>query len=128
MNKKTVKDIDLKGKRVFMRVDFNVPMDEHHNITDDIRIRTALPTIKYVLENKGKLILCSHMGRPKGKRVEAFSLDRLHKLTRREVFSFSIARRLLERFEGKLVTKVSARLLGVELGDSVLTEIGYFVD
>jgi len=71
---KTLRDLDLHDKRVLVRVDFNVPMDEHHNITDDIRIRTALPTIKYVLENKGKLILCSHMGRPKGKRVEAFSL------------------------------------------------------
>ena len=71
---KTLRDLDLCDKRVLVRVDFNVPMDEHLNITDDIRIRTALPTIRYILENKGKLILCSHMGRPKGKRVEAFSL------------------------------------------------------
>jgi phosphoglycerate kinase len=71
---KTLRDLDLYDKRVLVRVDFNVPMDEHQNITDDIRIRTALPTIRYVLEHKGKLILCSHMGRPKGKRVEAFSL------------------------------------------------------
>jgi phosphoglycerate kinase len=71
---KTLRDLDLHGKRVLVRVDFNVPMDEQRNITDDIRIRTALPTIRYVLEKKGKLILCSHMGRPKGKRVEEFSL------------------------------------------------------
>ncbi|MDR3631956.1 MAG: phosphoglycerate kinase [Desulfocapsaceae bacterium] len=71
---KTLRDLSLCDKRVLVRVDFNVPMDEHLNITDDIRIRTALPTIRYILENKGKLILCSHMGRPKGKRVEAFSL------------------------------------------------------
>jgi phosphoglycerate kinase len=71
---KTLRDLDLHEKRVLVRVDFNVPMDEQQNITDDIRIRTALPTIRYVLEKKGKLILCSHMGRPKGKRVEAFSL------------------------------------------------------
>jgi phosphoglycerate kinase len=71
---KTLKDLDLHNKRVLVRVDFNVPMDEQNNITDDIRIRTALPTIRYVLENRGKLILCSHMGRPKGKRVEAYSL------------------------------------------------------
>jgi phosphoglycerate kinase len=71
---KTLRDLDLHGKRVLVRVDFNVPMDEQKNITDDIRIRTALPTIRYVLEKEGKLILCSHMGRPKGKRVEAFSL------------------------------------------------------
>jgi phosphoglycerate kinase len=71
---KTLRDLDLHDKRVLVRVDFNVPMDEQNNITDDIRIRTALPTIRYVLEKGGKLILCSHMGRPKGKRVEAFSL------------------------------------------------------
>ena len=71
---KTLRDLTLRDKRVLVRVDFNVPMDEDKNITDDIRIRTALPTIRYVLENEGKLILCSHMGRPKGKRVEAFSL------------------------------------------------------
>ena len=71
---KTLRDLSLCDKRVLVRVDFNVPMDEQLHITDDIRIRTALPTIRYILENKGKLILCSHMGRPKGKRVEAFSL------------------------------------------------------
>lgn len=71
---KTLRDLVLTDKRVLVRVDFNVPMDEQKNITDDIRIRTALPTINYVLENNAKLILCSHMGRPKGKRVEAFSL------------------------------------------------------
>jgi phosphoglycerate kinase len=71
---KTLRDLSLRDKRVLVRVDFNVPMDEQRNITDDIRIRTALPTIRYILENQGKLILCSHMGRPKGKRVDAFSL------------------------------------------------------
>jgi phosphoglycerate kinase len=71
---KMIRDLDLVGKRVLVRVDFNVPMDEQGLITDDIRIRMALPTIRYILEQKGKLILCSHMGRPKGQRVEAFSL------------------------------------------------------
>jgi phosphoglycerate kinase len=71
---KTIRDLELAGKRVLVRVDFNVPMDEQGNITDDIRIRMVLPTIEYVIEHKGKLILCSHMGRPKGQRVEAFSL------------------------------------------------------
>lgn len=71
---KTIRDLELAGKRVLVRVDFNVPMDEQGNITDDIRIRMVLPTIQYILEQKGKLILCSHMGRPKGQRVAAFSL------------------------------------------------------
>jgi phosphoglycerate kinase len=70
----TVRDIDLTGKNVLVRVDFNVPMDDEFNITDDIRIRTALPTIQYILEHKGRLILCSHMGRPKGVYAKKFSL------------------------------------------------------
>ena len=73
MNKKTVRDIDLKGKRVLMRVDFNVPMAEG-KVTDDKRIRASLPTIQYVLEQGASLILMSHLGRPKGGPSPEFSL------------------------------------------------------
>jgi phosphoglycerate kinase len=73
MNKKTVKDIDLKGKRVIMRVDFNVPMDKGV-VTDDKRIKASLPTINYVLEQGASLILMSHLGRPKGGPDPEFSL------------------------------------------------------
>jgi 3-phosphoglycerate kinase len=65
-NKKTVEDIDVKGKRVLVRVDFNVPLDENLNITDDKRIVGALPTIKYLISHGAKTILVSHLGRPKG--------------------------------------------------------------
>lgn len=75
MSKKTVKDIDLKGKKVLVRCDFNVPMDEQKNITDNTRIVAALPTIKYLLENDCAIILCSHLGRPKGEFKPEFSLQ-----------------------------------------------------
>ncbi len=73
MNKKTVKDIDLKGKRVLMRVDFNVPMADG-KVTDDKRIKASLPTIQYVLDQGASLILMSHLGRPKGGPSPEFSL------------------------------------------------------
>ena len=79
MNKKTVKDIDLKGKKVFVRCDFNVPMDENQNITDNTRIKAALPTIKYLLEQNCKIILASHLGRPKGEVKPEFSLKTVAK-------------------------------------------------
>lgn len=89
MNKKTVKDIDLKGKKVFVRCDFNVPMDENRNITDNTRIVAALPTIKYLLEQNCKLILASHLGRPKGEFKPEYSLapvaKELSKLLGKEV-------------------------------------------
>lgn len=74
MNKKTVKDIDVKGKKVLIRCDFNVPQDENGNITDTRRIVSSLPTIKYLIENGAKVILCSHLGRPKGEVKKEFSL------------------------------------------------------
>jgi len=89
MSKKTVKDIDLKDKKVFVRCDFNVPLDENGVITDNRRIVGALPTIKYLLENNCKVILCSHLGRPKGEVKPEFSLKpvavELSKLLGKEV-------------------------------------------
>ncbi|MEE9524408.1 MAG: phosphoglycerate kinase [Thermodesulfovibrionales bacterium] len=72
--KLTVQDIDIKGKRVFIRVDFNVPLDENLNISDDRRVRSALPTINYAIDEGAKVILASHLGRPKGKVDLRYSL------------------------------------------------------
>lgn len=103
MNKKSVKDVDVRGKRVFCRVDFNVPMKEAQ-ITDDTRIRAALPTIQYLVEHGAKVILASHLGRPKGKVVEEMRLT-------------SVAERLSELL-GKKVIK-SDEVVGSEVTKKV---------
>ncbi len=71
---RTIRDLEITGKRVLIRVDFNVPMDESGNITDDLRITSVLDTIEYAISHKARVILCSHMGRPKGKRIARLSL------------------------------------------------------
>lgn len=89
MNKLFIKDLDVKGKRVFVRVDYNVPFDDQGNITDDARIRATLPTINYLLDEGAKIILASHLGRPGGKVLPELSLKpiarRLHRLLNKEV-------------------------------------------
>ena len=75
MSIRTVDQIDLKGKRIFIRVDFNVPLDEKNEITDDTRITLSIPTLRFVIEAGGKAILASHLGRPKGKRDPKYSLS-----------------------------------------------------
>ena len=87
--KKTLEDVELGGKRALVRVDYNVPLDPNGNITDDSRIRATLPTINHILDRGGSVILMSHLGRPKGKRVPSMSLDlvarRLTRLLKHEV-------------------------------------------
>lgn len=111
-----INDIDIKGKRVFIRVDFNVPLDENLNITDDIRIRRTLPTINYALDEQAKVILASHMGRPHGKIVKGLSLApvarRLQRLLNKEVF-------LAPDCVGEDVKKLVDRM---EPGDVILLE------
>ena len=116
MNKKTVKDICVKGKKVLVRCDFNVPLDENKNITDETRINAALPTIKYLLDNGAAVILCSHLGRPKGEFNMKYSLA-------------PVAKRLSEKlgFEVKLAKDVigeDAKKLAAEVkpGEAVLLE------
>jgi len=116
INKKTVKDIDLNGKRVIMRVDFNVPLDNERNITDDTRIRAALPTIEYVLSKNTKLILMSHLGRPKGQVKEELRMTpvgkRLSELLGKEVI---VTKDAIGEETEKIVS-------GMQTGDVVLLE------
>ncbi|MDX8044673.1 phosphoglycerate kinase [Gracilibacillus sp. S3-1-1] len=115
MNKQTIKDIDVKGKKVFCRVDFNVPM-ENGEITDDTRIKAALPTIQYLSEQGAKVILASHLGRPNGEVVEELRMD-------------AVAKRLSE-LSNKSVVKtdevygdeVNEAVSGLEDGDLLLIE------
>ena len=89
MNKLLITDIDFKGKTVLVRVDFNVPLDKNQNITNDRRIVASLPTVKKIIGDGGRAVLCSHLGRPKGKVVPEMSLKpvaaRLSELLGREV-------------------------------------------
>ncbi len=89
LNKLSIKDLDIKGKRLFIRVDFNVPLDENLNITDDRRIRAALSTINYAIDEGAKIIIASHLGRPKGKQDKRYTLAsvsrRLQRLVKKEV-------------------------------------------
>lgn len=116
MNKKTVRDIDVAGKRVLMRVDFNVPLDAERRITDDTRIRAALPTIQYVLEHGAALILMSHLGRPDGKVVEKLSLapvaQRLSELLGRPV----------EMAEDCIGSQIEAQAISLSAGQVLLLE------
>jgi phosphoglycerate kinase len=115
MNKKNIRDIDVQGKRVLVRVDFNVPLQDGV-ITDDIRIQAALPTINYLLEQGAALILCSHMGRPKGKVVPELKLDpvaaRLSELLGRPV----------KKMDACIGPEVEAAAQAMQPGDVILLE------
>lgn len=115
MNKKSVRDIDVKGKRVFVRVDFNVPLEDG-KITDDTRIRETLPTIQYLAEQGAKIILASHLGRPKGEVVESMRLtpaaNRLSELLGKPV----------KKLDESIGEQVQAEINSMNDGDIVVLE------
>jgi len=116
MEKKDVRDVNITGKRVLMRVDFNVPLDEKLNITDDTRIRAAMPTIKYILEKDAKLVLMSHLGRPKAKPADEFRLTpvakRLSELLEKQV----------PKLDDCIGPEVEKRVAEMKAGDVILLE------
>ena len=121
MNKKTITDIDVKGKRVLVRVDFNVPLsskdpNDDITVTDDMRIRAALPTLNYLLDNGAALILCSHLGRPKTAADKQFAMDpvagRLSELLGRPV----------SKMDEVVGDSVTAAVMTMKPGDVVLLE------
>ena len=114
--KKTIKDIDVNGKKVLIRVDFNVPLDEHGNITDDTRIRLEMPTIKYLLQHNAKVIICSHLGRPNGEVNQKYSL-------------LPVAKYLVNELLGRVFfapdcvgAEVKAKVNGLKEGEVLLLE------
>ena len=111
-----IDEIDIKNKTLLIRVDFNVPLDQNGNITDDTRIRAVLPTINYCLDENAKIILMSHMGRPKGKKVPELSLlvvaKRLSRLLDKDV-----------KFVGECVGELAeSTVKSAGLGDIILLE------
>ena len=116
LNKQKIKDLDVKGKRVLLRVDFNVPQNEKGNITSDKRIVEELPTINYLIEQGAKIIICSHLGRPEGREGPKYTLkpvaERLKKLLKKPVL-----------FNGKIVDPETKKLIkNMEEGDILLLE------
>ena len=97
---KYIDEVDIRGKTVFIRVDFNVPLDRNRNITDDTRIRAVLPTLNFALEEEAKVIVASHLGRPKGKPSEEFNM-------------VPVARRLAYRLHRKV--KMAPGVIGPEV-------------
>ncbi|OPX88773.1 MAG: Phosphoglycerate kinase [Pelotomaculum sp. PtaB.Bin117] len=111
-----MRDLDVAGKRVLVRVDFNVPVDKNGQVSDDTRIKAALPTINYLLEKKAKVILASHLGRPKGKIDDKYRMDPVAKRLS-ELLGFSV--RKVDDCIGELP---QAAISGMQVGDVVLLE------
>ncbi len=124
MNKKTVRDIDVRGKRVLVRVDFNVPLDSSRNITDDRRIVAAVPTIKYLIDNGAKVVLMSHLGRPKSdesgkadaESVKKYNLDPVAKRLSEELG------RPVKKLDDCIGDEVKSAVMGMNDGDVILLE------
>ena len=116
MDKKTIRDIDVSNKKVLVRCDFNVPQDENGNITDTRRIVGALPTIKYLLDHNAKVILCSHLGRPKGEVKKEFSLATVQKELSKEL---GIEVKLADDIVGESAKTLTQNM---KVGEAVLLE------
>ena len=118
LNKKSIREVDVKGKRIIMRADFNVPLDKDNRITDDTRIVSALPTIQFLIDSGAKVILLSHLGRPKGEPNLKFSLKPVAK-----ALSGYLHRDVIFVSEERVVgQKVKEAVAQAQEGDVVLLE------
>ena len=116
MQKKSIRDVDVKNKRVLIRVDFNVPQDDQGNITDDIRIRESTFTIDYILKHDGRIILMSHLGRPKGKISDEFRLTPIGKRLS------ELLNRPVKKLDDCIGPEVEKAVAGMSAGDIILLE------
>lgn len=133
MELQTLHNLDPKGKRVLLRVDFNVPLDESRNITDDTRIRKALPTIEYLVDKGAKVIVMSHMGRPKGQMVDDLRLDKVAERLRElieapvnhihECIGLGVEEAVSDMLEGEVLLLENTRFYhGEEMNDRAFVE------
>src|SRR5579883_386655 len=116
MDKKTIRDIDVAGKRVLVRVDFNVPLNQENQITDDTRIVAALPTIEYLLKNGAAVILMSHLGRPDGQVVDKLRLTPIAKRLS------ELLKQPVESAEDSIGPEVEAKARALQPGQVLLLE------
>ncbi len=116
MSKKTIKDVEVSHKRVLVRVDFNVPLSPDGKVLDDFRIRAALPTINYLVEHQAKVILMSHLGRPKGKVVESLRMDPVAKKLS-EISGFKV-----KKLDDCIGEEVKKEVFSMNDGDIILLE------
>ena len=116
MNKLTIRDMKLQGQRVLTRVDFNVPLDDQGRISDEMRLKATLPTLEHIIKEGGKLVLMSHLGRPKGKKVDKLKMDPVADALSR------LLDRPVKKLDGVVGPEIEKKVSKMNPGEMVLLE------